>query len=59
MKGDKARLLPVAERTQYLFGKDAADGPHPTKKPKKKANQMTLFEALEEAEAERAAETQS
>ena len=26
VKGDKARLLPVAERTQYLFGKDAVRG---------------------------------
>ena len=26
VKGDTARLLPVAERTPYLFGKDMADG---------------------------------
>ena len=27
VKGDKARLLPVAERTRHLFGKDDADAP--------------------------------
>jgi len=50
VKGDKARLLPMAERTKYLFGKEAADAPT-KKKPKKKDTQLTLFEALQEADA--------
>lgn len=47
VKGDKARLLPVAERTQYLFGKgtQAASG---SRKPKIK--QKSLFEELVDAE---------
>jgi hypothetical protein len=49
VKGDKARLLSVAERTQYLFGKDAEAGPTGGKKAKKKARQPSLFEELDEA----------
>ena len=52
VKGDKARLLPVAERTKYLFGKEAADAPTAKKKPKKKDTQLSLFEALKEADAD-------
>ncbi len=37
--GDKARLLPVSERTRYLFGKDEADAP---KRRKKHDDQMSL-----------------
>ena len=48
VKGDKARLLPVAERTKYLFGKEAVDAPTTKKKPKKKDTQLSLFEALQE-----------
>ena len=51
VKGDKARLLPVAERTKYLFGKDTAEPATTTKKPKKKDTQLTLFAALQEADA--------
>jgi adenine-specific DNA methylase len=51
VKGDKARLLPVAERTKYLFGKDSAEPESTNKKPKKKENQLTLFAALQEVEA--------
>ena len=51
VKGDKARLLPVAERTKYLFGKDAAEPATTKKKPKKKDTQLTLFAALQEADA--------
>ena len=51
VKGDKARLLPVAERTKYLFGKEADDAPTTKRKPKKKDTQLTLFEALHEADA--------
>jgi putative DNA methylase len=50
VKGDKARLLPVAERTRYLFGKEAADVPSAKKRPKKKDVQLSLFEALNEAD---------
>ncbi|MDM7456726.1 MAG: hypothetical protein P3W97_005615, partial [Tepidimonas sp.] len=42
--GESARLLPVAERTQYLFGKQEADAP--TGGRKKKAAQMDLFGEL-------------
>jgi hypothetical protein len=55
VKGDKARLLPVAERTKYLFGKDAAE-PAPAKKPKKRDTQLSLFAALQEADAAEAVE---
>ena len=51
VKGDKARLLPVAERTKYLFGKDSAEPATTKKKPKKKDTQLTLFAALQEADA--------
>jgi adenine-specific DNA methylase len=51
VKGDKARLLPVAERTRYLFGKDSAEPATSQKKPKKKDTQMSLFAALQEADA--------
>jgi putative DNA methylase len=49
--GEKARLLPVAERTRYLFGKDEADAP---KRRKKRDDQMTLKGI--EREVEEAAE---
>jgi len=49
VKGDKARLLPVSERARYLFGKD--EGKAPVKK-NKKAKQIGMFEALNEAEEE-------
>ena len=42
VKGDKARLLPVSERTQYLFGKD--EGKAPAKRKKKEVQQLTLFD---------------
>jgi hypothetical protein len=56
VKGDKARLLPVAERTKYLFGKDADDASTTKKKPKKKDTQLTLFDALKEADVTEIAE---
>jgi putative DNA methylase len=46
VKGSKARLLPVAERSSYLFGK--AEGV-PTAKKTAKKKQMTLFSELESA----------
>ena len=52
VKGDQARLLPVAERTAYLFGKDQASAPDQTGRgKKKKAAQMDLFAELTGAEA--------
>src|SRR6185437_8248761 len=50
VKGDKARLLPVVERTRHLFGKDAEAGAAGGKKPKKKLKQGSLFDDLQEAE---------
>ena len=50
VKGDKARLLPVAERTKHLFGKDEAGAP--AKRRKKKTSQKMLFEPLDEVEEE-------
>ena len=50
VKGDKARLLPVSERTKYLFGKEVPDAA-PAKKARKKDTQLSLFAALQEADA--------
>lgn len=50
IKGDKARLLPVAERTAYLFGKGSEAGAA-GKGRKKKPQQKTLFGELDDAEA--------
>lgn len=47
VSGESARLLPVSERTQYLFGKEQADAP--TGGRKKKAAQMDLFGELTKA----------
>lgn len=43
IKGDKARLLPVSERTKGLFGKDQSQAP--TKKKANKVKQLS-FEAI-------------
>ncbi len=48
VKGDTARLIPVAERAQHLFGKDEL---YPVKRHKKRDDQMNL-ETLLEIEAE-------
>jgi len=48
IEGDQARLLPVAERVNYLFGKGSMAAT-PAKK-KKKENQMTLFEEFNKVE---------
>jgi hypothetical protein len=50
VKGDKARLLPVAERMKHLFGKDTEARPASGKQAKKKPKQSSLFEELNEAE---------
>ncbi|MCB9950013.1 MAG: DUF1156 domain-containing protein [Planctomycetaceae bacterium] len=52
VSGDKARLLPVSERTRHLFGKDEATTTPRGKKKKAKAKQLDLFKALDEIEAE-------
>jgi putative DNA methylase len=49
VKGDKARLLPVAERAKYLFGKSASTA---TTARKAKKKQLGLFAEIEEAAAE-------
>jgi hypothetical protein len=49
VKGNKARLLAVEERTKHLFGKDSDTGP--TSKKSKKPKQRSLFEELDEAES--------
>jgi hypothetical protein len=52
VKGETARLLPVAERTRMLFGKDEADAP--TAKRKKKDPQLKLGFAVDLEKAEEA-----
>lgn len=42
VSGETARLLPVAERTRHLFGKDQEDSPLSQAKKKKKDLQMGL-----------------
>lgn len=52
VQADKARLLPVSERTAYLFGKDQAASPEsPTKGRKKKSAQLDLFAELTGSES--------
>jgi putative DNA methylase len=46
IKGDTARLLPVAERTRYLFGKDSQADEKKTSRGKGKVKQGALFEEL-------------
>ena len=48
VSGETARLLPVSERTQYLFGKEQGQAPASGRK-KAKASQMDLFGELAEA----------
>jgi len=43
LSGDKARLLPVSERTRYLFGKKQADAPGARRKKK---SQLDMFAEL-------------
>ena len=51
VKGDKARLLPVAERARHLFGKDEGKAPAPAKR--KTSNvQLDMFKSVEEVVAE-------
>ncbi|BAZ80188.1 hypothetical protein PN497_06760 [Sphaerospermopsis kisseleviana CS-549] len=49
VKGSTAKLLPVSERTQYLFGKEEAQTPSKTKGKKgkkKETEQLNLFAVL-------------
>ena len=50
IKGDVARLLPVAERTRRLFGKDGGDTPTTIRKKKSPQLQLGFVADLEEAE---------
>lgn len=53
VKGDTARLLPVAERIRHLFGKEATEEAGGGRgRRKKKQPQMGLYEELEAIEAE-------
>jgi len=48
VKGEEARLLPVAERTRHLFGKDQEEAARPVRK--KASAQLNMFAELTEAE---------
>lgn len=52
VKGDKARLLSVAERTKALFGKDQAQAPTGRRKKKDRQMKLDFMADLEAAEAE-------
>lgn len=55
VKGSTARLLPVSERTEYLFGKEEAQTPSKTKGKKgkkKEPEQLNLFAVLGITETE-------
>jgi hypothetical protein len=53
VKGDKARLLPVGERTRFIFGKnEASTASARGRTKKKKSEQMSLFAELDAIEAE-------
>lgn len=54
VSGETARLLPVAERTQYLFGKDQAQAPSGGRK-KKQETQMDFFGELTKVGADETA----
>lgn len=53
IKGDQARLLPVAERTRHLFGKEEAQAPSGGR-GKRKPAQADLFADLKESAEETA-----
>ena len=50
VKGETARLLPVAERTRKLFGKDEAETPSTSRKKKTPQLELGFVEELKEAE---------
>jgi adenine-specific DNA methylase len=50
IKGDEARLLPVAERTRRLFGKDEDQAPTSNKRKKAPQLQLGFVEELDQVE---------
>jgi len=52
IEGETARLLPVAERTRALFGKDQAEAPRGKRKKKQTQMKLAFAEEIERAEAE-------
>jgi len=52
VEGETARLLPVAERTRALFGKDQAEAPTGKRKKKDKQMKLAFADEIERAEAE-------
>ena len=50
VKGETARLLPVAERTRKLFGKDEAESPSSNRKKKSPQLELGFVAELKEAE---------
>jgi len=50
VKGDTARLLPVSERTRYLFGKDETQSPSPKRKKKEPQLKLGFMKEIEEIE---------
>ncbi len=52
VKGDKARLLPVSERTKALFGKDESESPVTSRKKKSSQMELGFMEEVEKAEQE-------
>lgn len=52
VKGDKARLLSVAERVKFLFGKSTESDKAKRAKKRQGAKQTNMFEELQQAEAE-------
>lgn len=52
VKGDKARLLPVSERTKALFGKDESESPVASRKKKSSQMELGFMEEVEKAEQE-------
>jgi len=52
VKGDKARLLPVSQRTKALFGKDESESPVAGRKKKSSQLELGFMEEVEKAEQE-------
>jgi len=50
VKGDTARLLPVAERTRYLFGKDETEAPTTKRKRKEPQLKLGFMQEIEDIE---------
>jgi putative DNA methylase len=46
IKGDKALLLPVTERSRFLFGKSEDGSPQQSRQGRKKKSQLEMFEGL-------------